>query len=461
MFSWTSRLFLLVLVCFAIAPDALGQSRRQRPRTTPPAQKAPQPKTEETTPPSEPADTQDVETLKIDTDLVTVPVIATDLQGLYNANLTKADFTLLEDGQKQEIAFFATISAPFTVVLLLDTSASTQEKLGEIRRAAIAFTEQLQPHDKVKVISFNDWITDHNEFTSDRALLRSAINKLTAGQGTKFYDAFSTALDSLRSVQGRKAIVLFSDGVDRISDRATYESSLRGLDEEGVIVYPIRYDTRAETERLVRKQLEGGENLPTIDVIRDTSTGQTPPTFPSEEEDTRPQTSTKRTGPLGLPTAREILRQTREEEARRESQRFPRPGERPPDTTTTTPPVRRDREVVIERGGTGSPDPGTGETTGRTRRQRDDSVSSMLDLAYFTADGYLKELERRSGGRLLRADTLGSLPEAFAQIAAELRTQYALSYYPTNKKRDGKYRTVKVSTERKDVRLRARPGYSR
>jgi VWFA-related protein len=83
----------------------------------------------------------------------------------------------------------------------------------------------------------------------------------------------------------------------------------------------------------------------------------------------------------------------------------------------------------------------------------------MLDLAYNTADSYLKELERRSGGKLLRADTLTSLPDAFAKIAAELRTQYAIGYYPINKAKDGKYRKIKVTCLRKNVILRSRPGY--
>jgi VWFA-related protein len=83
----------------------------------------------------------------------------------------------------------------------------------------------------------------------------------------------------------------------------------------------------------------------------------------------------------------------------------------------------------------------------------------MLDAAYATADSYLKTLAEKSGGRLLRADTLGSLPEAFSQIAAELRTQYMLGYYPLNKERDDHYRKIKVTTARKDVVIRARPGY--
>ena len=83
----------------------------------------------------------------------------------------------------------------------------------------------------------------------------------------------------------------------------------------------------------------------------------------------------------------------------------------------------------------------------------------MLDGLYTTADSYLEKLASKSGGRLLRADTLASLPDAFAKIAAELRTQYSIGYYPTNKAQDGQYRRVKVQVARKGAMVRARPGY--
>jgi hypothetical protein len=448
MWFLASRAFvILVLVLFTTAAFAQRPPQKRSPRVPPPAP-TPAPTVEPSPEPND--EPQEVDTIKVDTDVVTVPVIATDRNGIYVPDLTKADFSLMEDGKGQEIAFFSTVTAPFTVVLLLDTSASTQAKLSEIRRAAIAFVEQLQSKDKVKVISFNDTVTDHNEFTSDRALLRASINKVVAGEGTKLYDAFASALDSLRNIQGRKAIVLFSDGVDRVSDLATFDSSLRGLDEEGVIVYPIRYDTRAETEALVRRQAdEQGPSLPTIGVIRAPS-GGTPTTFPSEDPNTVPSASRK-SGPFGLPLPEEILRRRREEQ-RRQDGGVPSVTDMP-DATTRRPDDRtgdaRGRETM------------PGNTTTRQPRSPDDSITSMLDLAYSTADSYLKELERKSGGRLVRADTLASLPDAFAKIAAELRTQYALGYYPANKARDGKYRRIKVSTTKKDVVIRARPGYSR
>lgn len=92
-------------------------------------------------------------------------------------------------------------------------------------------------------------------------------------------------------------------------------------------------------------------------------------------------------------------------------------------------------------------------------RRGDDNITGMLNALYKTADQYLQALASQSGGELHRADTLRSLPDAFAKIAAELRNQYSIGYYPSNQARDGKYRKVQVKTSRKDVVIRARPGY--
>ena len=403
---------------------------------------------------------QEVETIKTDTNLVMVPVTATGAGGLYITDLNKQEFTISEDGVLHEIAFFGKVAAPFHVVLMIDTSSSTQDKLRQIQAAAFAFVEQLQPADRVKVISFDDQVRDLNEFTSNRETLRVAINSTRSGQGTKVYDAFDLALNNVRRIQGRKAIVIFTDGMDWHSDSATFDGTLRYLDEEGVIVYPIRYDTRATTEALAREQSEQvTPSLPTIDVIRRPQTGTTPQTFPSDEP--IPTSGTQRkTGPLGLPTPAEIMRTRRETDDRR---RYPDPnnpnqlpGNLPPDADDRVPPENRlpDRRRIP-----GQADPPSTSTTRRGSGRPDDSVTRMLDMAYAKADQYLEALAEKSGGRLLRADTLASLPDAFAKIAAELRTQYMLGYYPANKEHDQRYRRIKVATTRKDVVIRARPGY--
>jgi hypothetical protein len=399
-------------------------------------------------PPAQPP--QDVDTIKIDTDLVTVPVIATDRNGTYVADLRQEEFSLTEDGVAQQIAFFGKISMPFHVVLMLDTSSSTQDKLPLIQKAASAFIDQLQPADRVKVISFDDRVRDLNEFTNNRETVRNAIYSTRSGEGTKVYDAVELALNTIRRIQGRKAIVIFTDGMDWHSDSATFAGTVRWLDEEGVVVYPIRYDTRATTERLAREQANEPQ-LPTIGVIRQTPNGGTAPTFPSDDP-TPGASSRPNTGPFGLPSAAEIMRRRREEERRRQpnpdpNDPFPAPPERVPEKRVPGVPGSRPETI-----------PGTTTST-TSRRGPDDSIGRMLDLAYATADSYLETLAAKTGGRLLRADTLDSLPDAFAKIAAELRTQYLLGYYPLNKERDDRYRKIKVASARKDVIIRARPGY--
>ena len=438
------RFALILAFGIATAVAVWPQSRGQRPRyptqTKPPASRPTPPPVEDS---NEIQDPQEV--VKTDTDLVTVPVIAVNIDGVYVPDLSKTEFGIEEDGVKQEVSFFATVTEPFHVVLMLDTSASTREKLRAIRAAAITFVDQLQTGDKVKVISFDDQVRDHNEFTGDRALLRSAINRTEPGQGTKVYDAFELALNSIRAIQGRKAIVLFSDGVDWYSDNATFDGTLRNLEEEGVIVYPIRYETRAETERLARQQQdEMMPELPTRGVINRPAPGTTAPTFPSDDQSTVPTAGqTKTSGPFGLPPASEILRRRREAERERQE----REGGYP----------RTDGPASAESRYPG--DRGTTAPASTRRSAEDESIKGMLDLAYSKADSYLIALADKSGGRLLRADTLASLPDAFAKIAAELRTQYAIGYYPTNKDRNGTFRKIKVTSSRKGVKLRARPGY--
>jgi len=433
--------FSIFLVVALALTAAFAQSKPGGQR-----QPAPQPSP---TPPPEP---QDVEILKTETDLVTVPIIATDRSGLYITDLRQEEFKILEDGVPQEIAFFGKVAAPFHVVLMLDTSSSTKDHLRQIQNAAYTFVQQLQPADRVKIIAFDDKVNDLNEFTSDREVLRTAINSARSGEGTKVYDAVELAINTLRKIRGRRAIVLFSDGMDWYSDKSTFEGTVRFLDEEGVVIYPIRYDTRATTERLAREQSEQvTPTLPTLGTIRQPPpSGTTAPTFPGG--DGVPTSGTQqKTGPFGLPSAGEIMRRRRDEERNR----YPDPNGGPAPTggpeDRAPMPSDRDRTPRVPGSDPGVPAPSS--------RPDNDPIKGMLDAAYLTADSYLKALAEKSGGRLLRADTLASLPDAFGQIAAELRTQYMLGYYPLNKERDERYRKIKVETTRKNVAIRARPGY--
>ncbi len=186
------------------------------------------------------------EVLKIDTTLVSLPVTVLDRNGKFIPYLTRCDFHIYEDGVMQEVTEFAAVQAPFHVVLLLDTSGSTAFKIEDMHDAAIAFTNQLRPDDRVMVVSFDSRVRVLAEFTSDRAVLRDAIRSTHNGGSTKLYDAVDEVITQhLSRVQGRKAIVLFSDGVDT-SSRTSDRSTLELVEESNVLVYPIQYDTSGD-----------------------------------------------------------------------------------------------------------------------------------------------------------------------------------------------------------------------
>ncbi|MEP6636213.1 MAG: VWA domain-containing protein [Acidobacteriota bacterium] len=182
--------------------------------------------------------------IRVETTLVTLPVSVTDRDGKYIPNLTKSDFRLWEDGVEQQVAFFASVDKPFSVVLLIDTSGSTRFKIEDIQDAAISFVNQLRSDDRVMVVSFDDDIRILTDFTSDRNRMRDAIRRTRTGNGTKLYDAVDLVMNQrLSQVEGRKAVVLFTDGVDTTSRHASYASNVRDAEELDALIYPVQYDT--------------------------------------------------------------------------------------------------------------------------------------------------------------------------------------------------------------------------
>ena len=192
-----------------------------------------------------PEEVDENDIVRVDTTLVTVPVSVVDRQGRFIPNLKKEDFTLSENGVEQSIAYFEPAEKPFTVALLLDTSASTHFHLSEIREAAIEFAKQLRPQDRVLVVSFNDEVLLLTEATNDLNLIESVIEvNANTGSSTRLYDAVDlTIRERLNKIKGRKAIVLFTDGVDTSSQQADYLSTLREVEELDALIYPIQYDT--------------------------------------------------------------------------------------------------------------------------------------------------------------------------------------------------------------------------
>lgn len=186
---------------------------------------------------------EDDEVIRIETSLVMIPVTVFDRYGRFISGLRKEDFQIFEDGTPQKIEYFASVEQPFSVILLIDVSPSTRYKIDQIHEAAIAFTNYLRPDDKVKVVAFDSKVRVLSNFTSDRWELQKAIKKSSFGDGTSLYEAVKYALDESRRIEGRKAIVLLTDGVDTTSKKAGFNDTLREAEESDALIYAVRYDT--------------------------------------------------------------------------------------------------------------------------------------------------------------------------------------------------------------------------
>ena len=197
----------------------------------------------------------DGDVIEIDSTLVTIPVTVSDARsGTYISDLTRSDFRIFEDGVRQEIAYFGLSEKPLTVLLILDTSPSTEYRIEEIQDAALTFVENLRPHDRVEVIKFNEKIRVLARATLDRRKIRKAIDKARFDGGTSLYDVVDFAIKKrLSNAQGRKAVVLFTDGVDTTSEFAFYDDTVTTAENSDAIIFPVYYDTYSQMARKSRR----------------------------------------------------------------------------------------------------------------------------------------------------------------------------------------------------------------
>ena len=201
---------------------------------------------------------EDDTVIRVDTELVDVPVTVTDKTGKPLTALSKNNFVVFEDGKQQKIEEFTAVSAPFEVALLLDTSGSTRADLELIKRAASDFIASLRPGDRVSIIAFRSVTRDGrsvsipdrvSELTSDRALLRTALDRVGMGNGTPYYDSLLEISNVVFKEQpkeefrGRRALVAMTDAVDSSSVDG-FDEAKRRFSEKGVTTYFININTR-------------------------------------------------------------------------------------------------------------------------------------------------------------------------------------------------------------------------
>lgn len=331
----------------------------------------------------------------MDTVFVTVPVIITDRFGQFVTGLDRSDFTINEDGRPQEISTFSSTEAPFNVALLIDTSRSTHRKLSAIRKAALTFVKQLQPNDRVMIVTFDDSVRFVSDLTSDRQQLQRAIDSVRSSYATSLYDAiYKTINEKLAPLSGRKAIVVLTDGVDTASKITDFDGALELVSTTGIISYAIQYETRNDGGPIMKPlDLPGrignggggaGNGAAVVPGARFRPDWRTAPAF--------------RAFAAGYGLHASSIHQLQ-----------PQP-----------PPVR-DR--------------------------------------YLIATDFMRALALQSGARYLRAETIESTSYAFALIARELRHQYTLAYYSSNEQRDGRLRSISVRTRHSDLVVRSRQAY--
>jgi len=177
-------------------------------------------------------------TFRSSTSIVSIPTTVTDAQGRLVPNLEQEDFTILDNGKPQELSFFQSETQPFTVVVMLDFSASMTANLELLKRGTEQFILRMLPQDKGQVGAFSDKIQFSGTFTNDRDDLVGALGDLQFGNPTRLFDALDASIDELKNVEGRKIVLGFTDGDDTASRRGMGDVLNKARDHE-VMIYAI------------------------------------------------------------------------------------------------------------------------------------------------------------------------------------------------------------------------------
>jgi len=283
-------------------------------------------------------------------DLVNLYLVVRNGLGQYVTDLARDDFTIFEDGVPQKIERFATTHKPLRVGIALDSSRSMirNQRLDKAKKAALEFLEILEPGDEGTVVNFNDFVHVSQEFSGDTRRLSRAIREAVPAGGTALYDAIWRSSRLLEDFDGRRVLVLLSDGKDE-SSSGLEPGSLHTLEEA--------LDQALRSEVMVF--------------------------------------------PIGLG------------------------GD-------------LDQEFVRH----------WDSLTGR----------SNVDVSTTLAD-VLNRLADETGGRAIMSASAGKLRKAFSEIAADLRHQYSIAYSSSNSVRNGKWREVRVESNRRSLKVVTRKGY--
>lgn len=187
-----------------------------------------------------PSDAPGGKSFQIRVDMVSLPVVVTTAAGGYVTDLRREDFRVLDDGVPQEIAAFASVEEPVSVALMLDTSDSMRKHEGIIRNEATRFVGFLKKEDRLAILSFNDDVVLWEPFSLYGNKNPAALGRMDFKGMSAVYEAVWLGLEQvLRHEYGRKALVVFSDGIDTRSRTVTEEETLRLARETEAAIYAV------------------------------------------------------------------------------------------------------------------------------------------------------------------------------------------------------------------------------
>jgi len=197
-------------------------------------------------------------TFKSGTQVVSLFVTVADAQKRLVPDLTKEDFEVFDNEKAQTITYFDNSVHPITVVVMLDTSGSMTLTIDLLKKASEQFLIRLLPDDKAKVGAFNDKVQISARFTNNRDELVSAAKDLDFGNGTRLWDAVGMSLDELKGIEGRRVILVFTDGDDTESKTSLGTVIDRARAEE-VMIYAIGLESNYfNGQRMVRSKPDRG-----------------------------------------------------------------------------------------------------------------------------------------------------------------------------------------------------------
>ena len=199
-------------------------------------------------------------TFRAGTQIVSVFATVTDSQKRLVPDLQQSDFEVFDNEKPQPLVFFQNETQPITVVVMLDTSGSMTMTLDLLRAAAEQFVLRLLPADKARVGAFNDKIQFMGRsFMNDRDQLVTDIKNLDYGNGTRLWDALAASLEELKGIDGRKVILVFTDGDDTESRNSSLGKVIDRARIDEVMVYAIGLESRYfDGQRMVQSRPDGG-----------------------------------------------------------------------------------------------------------------------------------------------------------------------------------------------------------